>query len=287
MRSGHPARGGPNANTRPSGLEIAISDGLSLLTSPSRLSELSEPNNRPRVRDMSDGEWLTYTEAARRLGTTPDAIRQRVKREQMRGSRGNDGRPRVWADAGPVGQLTERNSDKSPNSPNRTESEQSGQIKALEDHIETLKAQLLEMRQERERDRADHAAELARVETRLIEERTHLQEELQEARADADHAKADQVRMAQDVAGMFNELRVLTDRHADHATELERVRDQLDRARQDAGLWREEADRERALIANLQADAEHTERDIERDMTRLRTELEQARRPWWRRLIGR
>jgi chromosome segregation ATPase len=89
----------------------------------------------------------------------------------------------------------------------------------------------------------------------LIEERNHLRDDLQETRAEADHAKSDQVRMAQDVAGMLDELRALTDRHADHAIELERVRDQLDRARQDAGLWREEADRERARIANLQADA--------------------------------
>ena len=74
-------------------------------------------------------------------------------------------------------------------------------------------------------------------------------------------AEADQVCMAQDVATMFDELRALADRHADHATELERVRDQLDRARQDAGLWREEADRERARSANLQADTEHTERE--------------------------
>ena len=64
---------------------------------------------------------------------------------------------------------------------------------------------------------------------------------------------------------------------------LERVRDELDRAHQDADLWREEADRERARIANLQADTEH----IEREMTLLRAELEQARRPWWRRVIGR
>jgi chromosome segregation ATPase len=82
---------------------------------------------------------------------------------------------------------------------------------------------------------------------------------------------------------MFGELRTLVERHADHAAELEQVRDELDRIRQDAGLWREEADHERARIANLQADAEHTERD----MTRLRTELEQARRSWWRRLVGR
>ena len=40
---------------------------------------------------------------------------------------------------------------------------------------------------------------------------------------------------------------------------LERVRDELDRTRQDASLWREETDRERARIANLQADTEHTE----------------------------
>jgi hypothetical protein len=32
----------------------------------------------------------------------------------------------------------------------------------------------------------------------------------------------------------------------------------------------------------MQADGEHTERE----MVRLRTELDQARRPWWRRLLG-
>ena len=32
------------------------------------------------------------------------------------------------------------------------------------------------------------------------------------ARAEADHAKADQVRMARDVATMFDELKVLADR---------------------------------------------------------------------------
>ena len=37
-----------------------------------------------------------------------------------------------------------------------------------------------------------------------------------------------------------------------------------------------------ARIANLQADAQH----IEREMAQLRTELEQALRPWWRRLVG-
>jgi hypothetical protein len=62
----------------------------------------------------------------------------------------------------------------------------------------------------------------------------------------ADHAKADQVRMARDVATMFDELKALADRHAElHA----------DRARLQAELERE------------------------------RAELERARRPWWRLLV--
>jgi chromosome segregation ATPase len=195
---------------------------------------------------MSNGEWLTYTEAAKRLRTTPDAIRQRVKRGQMKASRGNDGRPRVWSDVRLIEQATEQ----SPDSPKRTESEQaehSGQVKALEDHIETLKAQLLELRQERERNRADHAADLEQVEARLIEERDRLQGQLQEARADADHAKADQVRMARDVSMMFDELKAMADRHATlHADQ-----------------------------ARLQAELEQA-----------RAELARARRPWWRQWLG-
>jgi hypothetical protein len=197
-----------------------------------------------------------------------------------------------------------------------------GEMQALQDHIKSLTTRLEVADKQTDQLRADHAAELERIcgelertrqnadrqdrlhreqraevehllkalverveaeQARLLEERDHLRDELQEARADADHAKLDQVRMAQNVAGMFDELRTLVERHTDHAAELEQVRDELDRSRQDAGLWRDEADRERARIANLQADAEHTERD----MTRLRTELEQARRPWWRRLVGR
>src|SRR3954453_18191163 len=144
-------------------------------------------------------------------------------------------------------------------------------VQALEDHIKSLTARLEVADRQTDQLRADHAAELERIrgeldrtrqdadrqdrlhreqraevehllkalverveadQARLIEERAQLQDELQEARAEANHAKADQVRMAQDVTSMFNELRALTDRHAVHATELEQVRDELDRARQ-------------------------------------------------------
>jgi hypothetical protein len=83
---------------------------------------------------------------------------------------------------------------------------------------------------------------------RLIDDRAQLQDELQEARAEADHAKSDQVRMARDAATMFDELRALANRHAEvHADQ-----------------------------ARLQAELESA-----------RAELEHAQRSWWRRLVGR
>ena len=113
------------------------------------------------------------------------------------------------------------------------------------DHVAAQAQQRTDHQAELEQVRADHAAELERIrdelertrqdadrqdrlhreqraevehllkalverveadQARLIEERDHLRDELQEARAEADQAKADQVRMAQDVAGMFDEL---------------------------------------------------------------------------------
>jgi DNA repair exonuclease SbcCD ATPase subunit len=311
---------------------------------------------------MSDPVWVTYAEAAERLGISVEGVRLKVKRDQKLGKdaklrvrRDNSGRmllawddalldqrgtprgiPHVGEDVGTVGVVD------------------AGAIEALTkllaqqhaDHVAAQAQQRTDHQAELEQVRADHAAELERIrnelertrqdaerqdrlhreqrvevehllkalverveadQARLIEERDHLRNDLQEARAGADDAKADQVRIAQNVAGMFDELRALAEKHAelhadrarleaelerarrdadrqraDHTAGLEQVRDELDRTRQDAGLWREEADRERARIANLQADVEHTEREL----ARLRAELEQARRPWWRRLWG-
>jgi hypothetical protein len=63
-----------------------------------------------------------------------------------------------------------------------------------------------------------------------------------------DYTKADQVRMARDVATMFDELKVLADRHAAPHADQARLQAELDQAR---------------------------------------AELARARRPWWRRLVGR
>ncbi len=139
------------------------------------------------------------------------------------------------------------NGERTPSAP----LDNTGEINVLREHVQTLRELF-------DQQKATHAAELERVaadQSRLIEDSTRLQDQLQEARAEADHAKADQIRMARDVATMFDELRVLADRHAElHA----------DRAR-------------------LQAQGEQTTKELDR----LRAELEQARRPWWRRLVGR
>jgi DNA repair exonuclease SbcCD ATPase subunit len=208
-------------------------------------------------------ETIDVLEAARRLGVTPDAVRAKLRRGTLEGYRDNSGNWRIVSND----TTADTTRDTTPE-PARHDTDTTRHDVVSPDLARLLKALM-------ERVEADQA--------RLIEERDHLRDDLQEARAEADHAKSDQVRMAQDVAGMFDELRTLTEKHADHAAELEQVRDELERSRQDAGLWREETDRERARIANLQADAEHTERE----MTRLQMELEQARRPWWRRLVGR
>jgi hypothetical protein len=52
-----------------------------------------------------------------------------------------------------------------------------------------------------------------------------------EARAEVDHAKADQVRMARDVAAMFDELRAMADRHAELHADRARLQAELERER--------------------------------------------------------
>jgi hypothetical protein len=183
---------------------------------------------------------MKLADAARHAGVSVDTVRRAIRRKTIDAQRDNSG---AWfvlmpadTDAATL-MLRRRPAAYAEPEPTQNAAEHTGgEVQALKDHNETLKAQLAEMRQGKER-----------AEMWLIEERAQLQEKLQEAQAEADHAKVDQVRMARDVATMFDELKALADRHTVHS----------DRAR-------------------LQADVE-----------RLTTELERARRPWWRRLIGR
>jgi multidrug resistance efflux pump len=63
-----------------------------------------------------------------------------------------------------------------------------------------------------------------------------LQDQLQEVQADADHAKADQVRMARYVTIMFDDLRALTDKQAEPHADKARLTAELEQARRP--LWR-------------------------------------------------
>jgi hypothetical protein len=50
----------------------------------------------PIVRaDMTDGQWMTYTEAGVRLGINAEAVRRRADRGKWARMPGNDGRTRV------------------------------------------------------------------------------------------------------------------------------------------------------------------------------------------------
>ena len=91
-----------------------------------------------------EGEWLTYEQAAERLNVSTEAVRQKAIRGRWQRTVGNDKRARVrlpdgWPDA--VRTPSER-----PNKPSvRTPSGRVSDgllIKALEAHVETLKAQL-------------------------------------------------------------------------------------------------------------------------------------------------
>ena len=217
-------------------------------------------------------EWCSINEAARRLGVTPTAIRNRIKRGTLEHRpNGNIGKlvrvpPTVTVTVTPT--VPEPLEGTVPPGTD-------GTIKALEAHVQTLR-ELLDERN------ATHAAEVAR----LIEDRTQLQDKLQKARAEADHAKSDQVRMARDVATMFDELKALADRHAElHAdrarlqAELERERARIIDLQTESARARKEVENERAHSGTLVNQFEQVHREH-------RIDTERERRPWWKRLFG-
>jgi chromosome segregation ATPase len=95
--------------------------------------------------------------------------------------------------------------------------------------------------------------------------------------------------VAQEVTAMFQELRSLAERHAELPADRARLEAQIaadaeHRAQLEmdvAGL-QSELEQAGARIADLKAEGEHQAQENDR----LHAELEQARRPWWRRLIG-
>jgi len=114
------------------------------------------------------GEWLTYLQAAERLGVSPNAARQRAVRGRWQQTLGNDKRTRVRLPDG------WEHSVRAPNG----RSSGTGQIPAklliaaLEAHIGTLKTELTVAEARAERLVAEFAAREARLAADLAIERT-------------------------------------------------------------------------------------------------------------------
>jgi hypothetical protein len=104
--------------------------------------------------DAMDGKWMTYGEAAVRLGVSPEAARRRAIRGKWARMPGNDGRTRVLLPE-------ELHPPRTPDV-RGTESEL---VHALKSHIATLEDELVT-----ERQRADRAiAELTALAQRLAD----------------------------------------------------------------------------------------------------------------------
>jgi hypothetical protein len=89
-----------------------------------------------------EGDWLTYAEAAERLNATPEAVRQKAIRGRWQRTIGNDKRARIRLPDGwtnPVRTPPERPNKTDGRTPSEPRPE-AQLIKALEAHVETLKA---------------------------------------------------------------------------------------------------------------------------------------------------
>jgi hypothetical protein len=160
-------------------------------------------------RDM-DGQWLTYTEAAARLGVTPEAVRRRAFRSQWARQPGNDGRTRVRV---PEDAPVTRSPTARPDAP--------ALVLALEAHIATLKADIERLTAELAGERAARQAELAgeRAARQADQEqhRERLAAERTARQTDQEHAAARQVDQEQQLTA-----RAAADRATAELVELAR-----------------------------------------------------------------
>jgi hypothetical protein len=118
------------------------------------------------------GEWFTYRQAAELLSVSTEAVRQRAKRGRWQKTLGNDKRTRIrppdgWDD------IVRDSGDRARRARVLDERGLATRvIRALEAHVETLKAQLAAAEQRAERQAAEFAAREARHAADLAVERT-------------------------------------------------------------------------------------------------------------------
>ncbi|MGH6797607.1 MAG: hypothetical protein ACREDI_04405, partial [Roseiarcus sp.] len=125
-----------------------------------------------RTGDNLTGEWFTYRQAAELLTVSTEAIRARAKRGRWQKTLGNDKRTRIrppdgWND------IVRASDDRALRARVVDERALANHIiRALEGHVETLKAQLAAAEQRAEKQAAEFGARETRHAADLAIERT-------------------------------------------------------------------------------------------------------------------
>jgi hypothetical protein len=211
------------------------------------------PDGRP---DTMDGKWMTYGEAAVRLGVSPEAARRRAIRGKWARMPGNDGRTRVQV---PDELHPPRTSDV-----RGTELEL---VSALKSHIDTLKADIERLTAELAGERVARQAELAAERTRADGATAELKGDIARLESDlsiervarrADQ-KQHQDQLVAERAARQTDQEHTAARQADQEQQLAAARAAADRATAELV----EFARRLAAIAETQASAETAEAEPE------------------------
>ena len=232
--------------------------------------------------------WFSLREAAAVLGCSYEAVRQRVKRGTLRSRKGNDGLLRVLVETDLVqGDTPSTHHKVSAPTDTSPKADTQGDTRELVD----LLARLIN------RVEVDQTARAAEVE-RLINENNHLRSERDRLTADLAEERLNRA----EIAGKLGQAE---SEGAAYRREAERLAEDLATARAETASARIAADHDRrhsdqlldelreerrdiaADLARAKADLAAAEEERRQEVERLRTALEGARRPWWRRLIGR
>ena len=152
---------------------------------------------------MTEGAWLTYSEAGRRLGLTADAIRHRVKNGAMIGSRSNSGRPLVYVGPEKAEIASGNSAPEKTEIPEKAESVGHDFVSALQAVIEHERA---ESRREREANEARHRAEIERLIGQIHAERSFWIERADRAELVAEHAAAQAADLAKRLADLSEQI---------------------------------------------------------------------------------
>jgi hypothetical protein len=144
---------------------------------------------------MPDGTWMSYPEAAQRLGISREAVRRRAERGHWGRTKGNDGFTKVCVPEDAARSLSGTRAADVREDATALVSALEGHITSLKAEIETLKAELGASRTRADGMSAEHATEIERLRDGMAAEKADHAAQI--ARQDTQLAA---VRMASDLA---------------------------------------------------------------------------------------